>query len=304
MVLPTPTPTREPPRGASRWRRGLLGLALALLAAAGPASARTADTTRIRVPPFDAPRDGRPGYFFELLDLALKKTLDSHGPFEVSVLREVVSLERAVSELKKGQLIDLVFTAPNPGLTDGLRAIPVSLLKELNNYRVLLIRDGEQARFDRVRSLDDLRQLTAGLGLQWVDTKIMRHNGFRVEGSALHENLFTMLAAKRFDFFPRGIYEIQSDFRRYQDLGLAIERTLFLYYEAPFQFFVNPANARLAERIETGLRIALADGSFDRLLMSYAEFRAALEMQRTAPRRLLRLAPLPADCGTACQRDR
>lgn len=77
-------------------------------------------------------------------------------------------------------------------------------------------------------------------------------------------------------------------------MGLAIERSLFLYYEAPFYFFVSPANARLAERLSIGLQAAQADGSFDRLLNSYPEFRAAAEMQRSDPRRLLRLAPLPS----------
>lgn len=284
------------------WRRAapMLGaLAIAVTVALLPARLLAAQPTRILVPPFDAPRDGRPGYFFEVLDLALRKTQSRYGPYEVHVLNESISLERAVSELKKRQLIDLVFTPPNPGLTEGLRPIPISLLKELNNYRVLLIRRGEQARFDKVNSVEDLKAMTAGLGLQWVDTKILRHNGFRVEGSVLHEKLFGMLAAKRFDFFPRGIYEVRSDFEKYQELGLAIEQGLFLHYEAPFYFFVHPANTKLATRLETGLRIAIADGSFDRLLTSYPEFKAALELQRSAARRLIRLAPWPAACGAA-----
>ncbi len=292
MVLPTLLPRLCP----AAWRIAGRALLLVGLCALGARAVQAAEPTRIRVPAFDAPRDGRPGYFFEVLALALKKTQDSHGPYEVAILKEVISLERALTELKNGQLIDLVFTAPNPGLTSGLRPIPVSLLKELNNYRILLIRQGEQARFDRIRTLDELRQLTAGLGSQWVDTKILRRNGFTVEGSASHETLFKMLAAKRFDFFPRGIYEVQSDFKKYQELGLAIEDKLFLYYEAPFYFFVNEANTPLAERLELGLKRALADGSFDRLLTSYPEFKAALEVQHSAPRRLLRLAPLPASC--------
>ncbi len=274
-------------------RRQVLG-ALALV---GP-GVRAAEPTLVRVPAFDGPRDGRPGYFFEVLDLALRKTQDSHGPYRVQVLQEVISLERAVQELKNQQLIDVVFTPPNPGLTDGLRPVPVSLLRELNNYRVLLIREGEQARFDRVRTLDDLKALRAGLGLQWVDTKILRRSGFRVEGSAWHENLFKMLAAKRFDFFPRGVYEFQSDHQKYRHLGLAVEKHLFLYYEAPFYFFVNASNSGLALRLEAGLKLAVADGSFDRLLNSYPEFKAATELQQHSGRRLLRLPPWQAACGS------
>lgn len=274
-------------------RSGLRALAAAACCVAVVAPLRASMPTRIRVPAFDGPRDGRPGYFFEVLELALSKTVDHYGPYEMSILKEEISLERALDGLRRGQLVDVVFTPPNPGLTTGLRSIPISLLKELNNYRVLLIRAGEQPRFDRVRTLDDLRQFTAGLGVQWVDAKIMRHNGFRVDGAVGHDNLFRMLAARRFDFFPRGIYEIQSDYRRYQHLGLAIEQTLFIYYDAPFYFHVHPDNVALAQRLKTGLERALADGSLDRLLVSYPEFKAALDMQRTASRRLLRLAPLP-----------
>lgn len=275
---------------------GRRAVGVALLVGWGSGAAQAAERTVVRVPPFDAPRDGRPGYFFEVLDLALRKTQASHGPYEVRVSPDVMSLERAVRGLQDASLLDVVFTAPNPGLTDGLRAVPISLLKELNNYRVLLIRQGDQARFDRIQTLDDLRTLKAGLGLQWVDTKILRHNGFKVEGASLHDNLFHMLAAGRFAYFPRGLYEYQSDLQRYQHLGLAVEEKLFLHYEAPFYFFVNARNARLAQRLEKGLRQALSDGSFDRLLASYPEFRAALELQRTADRRLLRLAPLPVRC--------
>ncbi len=265
--------------------------------AQAPAVTGSAKVTQVRVPPFDAPRDGRPGYFFEVLDLALSKTAQTHGPYRVTVVPEVMSLERALTQLRSGRTLDVVFTAPNPGLTDDLRAVPISLIKELNNYRVLLIRDGEQARFDGIRTVAQLKQLTAGLGLQWVDTKILEHNGFTVEGSARHENLFRMLAAKRFDFFPRGLYEFQSDFERYRHLGLAIENKLFLYYEAPFFFFVGPGNPKLADRLEQGLRAAIADGSFDRLLMSYPEFKAAMALQQSAQRRVLRLEPLPRECA-------
>lgn len=273
-------------------RAGLHVIALALLSLFAASGTLATELTHVRVPPFDRPRDGRPGYFLEVLDLALRKTVATHGPYRVTVLQETLSLERAVTALKAHELIDLIFIPPNPGITDGLRPVPVSLLKELNNYRILLIRKGEQERFDRVQSLQDLKALTAGLGSHWVDTKIMRRNGFRVEGSVAHDKLFEMLAAGRFDYFPRGIYEVQGDFQKYGQLGLAMEQKLFLYYDAPFYFFVNSENKKLAKRIEAGLNKALVDGSFDQLLNSYAEFRAALRLQQSSSRKVLRLAPL------------
>ena len=85
------------------------------------------------------------------------------------------------------------------------------------------------------------------------------------------------------------MYEVFNEEKLHRDKGLAIEKHLMLYYEAPFYFFVNPQNKALADRLERGLKLAQADGSFDQLLLSIPGFRRAMEEQGNGQRRLLRL---------------
>ena len=76
----------------------------------------------------------------------------------------------------------------------------ISLVRELNDYRIFLIRKGEQARFRAVRTLADLRRFTAGAGEGWPSTAVLRANGLPVVTSIGFEQLFAMLGAKRFDY--------------------------------------------------------------------------------------------------------
>jgi hypothetical protein len=115
----------------------------------------------------------------------------------------------------------------------------------------------------------------------------MRNNDLSVIGSPAYLPLFKMLAAKRFDYFPRGLYEVWNEAKIHADLGLVIEKNIMLYYEAPFYFFVNKNNPQLADRIERGLKIAITDGSFEELFASIPSFKRGLEEQKNPQRRLL-----------------
>jgi ABC-type amino acid transport substrate-binding protein len=80
-----------------------------------------------------------------------------------------------------------------------------------------------------------------------------------------------MLAANRFDAFPRGLNEARRelDERKQNYPQLAIEKSRALYFPYPVYFWVNKNNVALAKRIELGLNRSLADGSFRKLFESY-----------------------------------
>jgi hypothetical protein len=63
----------------------------------------------------------------------------------------------------------------------------------LLGYRLLLIRADDQARFAKVRTLDDLRHLRAGLGKGWADVNIFEASGVEVVEGSNYEGLFGML---------------------------------------------------------------------------------------------------------------
>jgi hypothetical protein len=159
----------------------------------------------------------------------------------------------------------------------------------LNEYRVLLIRKEDQEKFNAVHSLDDLRKLTAGTGADWPSTDILRNNHLPVITVGNASLLFSMLAAKRFDYMSRNLSEVWGEADAFERNGLVVESTLMLHGGVPFYFFVNKDNKKLAERLERGLKMAIADGSFDQLFFSTPGFKRGTDEIAFAKRRVLQL---------------
>ena len=249
-----------------------------------------AEPVKVIVPPLEKTVEGHVVYFLKALQLALKKTEASDGAFEIAFAPELISVERSVADLKNRKTINVMWTTTNKKREQDLLPVRISLVRELNNYRIFLIRKGDQAKFDQVKSLEDLGKLNAGLGSQWPDTEVMRNNDLNVVTSPGYSTLFKMLTAKRFDYFPRGLYEIWNEAEAHKDEGIVIEKNIMLYYEAPFYFFLNKKDTALADRIERGLNLAIADGSFDELLQSAPGFKRGMEEQTNGQRKLFVLS--------------
>lgn len=233
--------------------------------------------TRITLPPIEKSAEKTGSFFPRILELALQKTLSTHGPYQVSSYPHQLTNSRFLAELERNGVINLMWTMTDQTREAKLIPIKISLLKELNSYRIFLIRKDDQDRFGKINTLDELRTLRAGQGTSWPDTEILKKNQLPLVTSAHYELLFDMLKARRFDYFPRGLYEIWDEYLLHKDHDIAIEQNLMLYYHAPIYFFTNKENALLAERIETGLNLAIADGSFDELFYSYKGFKKGEE---------------------------
>lgn len=264
--------------------------ALALLSAVAlPATqpAQAAQPLRVTIPPSSPSSLAHASYFPQLLRLALEKTRASDGPYDIQTYGQPMSSARLQAELKNNGVVNLMWDGTDPRREAELLPIRFSLLRELNDYRVFLIRQGDQARFDAIRSLADLGRLSAGAGEQWPSTAVLRANGLPVVTSTGYEQLFAMLAARRFDYMPRGVYE--AWYEQQQHTGLVIEQGLFLHYHVPFHFFTSRDNPALADRVERGLRLAQADGSFDRLFRSIPAFQRSLDEIQSGRRRVIEL---------------
>jgi hypothetical protein len=97
---------------------------------------------------------------------------------------------------------------------------------------VFLVRKESLPRFANVRSLDDLRVFSFGLGLGWIDVGILRNNGLRVVTGSSYDGLFDMLDNGRFDIFLRAAAEVLGEYedRKQRMPDLAIEPGIVLYY--------------------------------------------------------------------------
>ena len=61
-----------------------------------------------------------------------------------------------------------------------LNVVRIPINRGLIGYRVFIIQKDRQADFDRVRSLADLKALTGGQGLGWIDTEIMKAANLKI----------------------------------------------------------------------------------------------------------------------------
>ncbi|MBL4911186.1 MAG: hypothetical protein JKX78_14380 [Alteromonadaceae bacterium] len=78
-----------------------------------------------------------------------------------------------------------------------------------------------------------------------------------------------MLAKKRCDYFPRGIFEAYAEQQALQAKFPELMDNFILHYPFPIYFFVKHGDKKLAQRLKTGLLIAQQDGSWLRLLKQH-----------------------------------
>lgn len=209
-------------------------------------------------------------YRWKLLETALSHTQDTEGSFRLTPYAEEVTQNRGILLLQSGA-IDVIALGTNDEREEKLLPIKIDILRGMVGFRLLVIRATDQARIAQMDDVALREQLTFGLNNHWADLPIMRANGFSVITSQEYENLFAMLAAGRFDAFPRGLNEARRelDERRQTYPQLAIEQSKALFFPYPVYFWVNKDNVALAQRIERGLKQSLADGSFRKLFESY-----------------------------------
>ena len=254
-------------RFGAAWRRlharGLALVCSQLLTSGTPAAgAQTSLTYFPAGPIYD--------YRWKLLELALAHTRNEATAPKLVPYGEDVTQNRGVQLLQSGA-IDVIALGTNVERESLIAPIKIDIMRGIVGYRIFIVRTSDRQRIADLDPQAVRKQLTFGLNSQWADVPVMRANGFTVETSTSYENLFGMLMARRFDAFPRGLNEASRELedRKVSFPQLAIEQTKALYFPFPIYFWVKRDNKALAERIEKGLKLALADGSFRKLFETF-----------------------------------
>ncbi len=211
-------------------------------------------------------KDNRVDYYLKLLDLALSKSGVDYTlrPNPVPMVPA-----RVMQIMEANQGVDVTWGPTTRELEQRLLPIRIPLDKGILGWRLFLIKPRDRHAFAQIYSLQQLKAFSAGQQRYWSDTDILRANGMKVVDSTGYISLFEMLAADRFQYFPRGVAEIWNEQMNHTDLGLEVEQHLALHYPAYTYFFVRNDNTQLAGLIEQGLRAAIKDGSFDKLFDQY-----------------------------------
>jgi len=233
--------------------------------------------------------DFKDQYFIELLTLALEKTKPKFGGYRLQPVAIDMPQERTSIMLERNEYIDLTWRMTTKDLEQRLQAIYVPLLKGLVGYRIFIIRAGSQSLFNENMTLEQLKSLPVGQGYNWPDSDILKANQFNlVLGHSI--NLLNMLQKKRFDYFPRALYEPWLEIKNNDKFF--VERNIALKYFSPMYFFVNKTNKRLAHRLNMGFMKLIDSGEFDRFFNNHEMISGVLTKVNLHQRKIFEL-PTP-----------
>ena len=240
---------------------------------------------------YDGPesaRDVRYQYHWEILRTALEKTRPKWGDYLMVASESMTEQRQRVELLNATGDLNVMYLSTTPEFERKLIGIHIPVDKNLGGYNVFLIRDGDQQRFANVRTIDDLRKFSYGLGLGWIDVGILRASHFDVVTGSSYDGLFGMLEQKRFDVFLRAATEVIDEYEKQKgkENRLAIEQTILFYYPLPMYFWFpkTEEGRRLAARAEEGMRMMIADGTYDQIFDRYQ--RHKIEELRLKDRKL------------------
>ncbi|MFC3031573.1 hypothetical protein ACFOEE_03425 [Pseudoalteromonas fenneropenaei] len=259
----------------------LLVLVLAGNVLAGTEIVRFVDATSLKNNPNNR-------YFIKALDLALRKSEKQYGDYFLKAIDIPITQQRHFVELALGR-IDVFWTMASPLRENFARAVPVPLAFGSYGIRLLAINKASQSFFAGVTNQVELSEFIALTGQDWPDTIILRESGLRLDDSHSEHDFYTLLQGNPQYYYPRGVTEIYSELSGPNGVGVEVEPNLAFVYPTVMYFYVANDNKLLANRLEAGLKAALADGSLEALFLSFPEHSEAFKQAQLHKRQLIKL---------------
>ncbi len=200
-------------------------------------------------------------YFVSVLELCLALTEVEYGDYKIIRNREILSAARAKLETEKGERLNVLFSSSWEGRLvnkESVIAHEFAALNDLLGLRNLIIRNAEAIPPQYLQTEADFKQLSAGQGFYWEDTRILRHAGIPVVEGQSFDALFPMLAQKRFDYLPLSMLEVKQvlKHKQLQHPNFRISPDIQIFYPMSLKLYVNAKEVALSERIALGLQKA------------------------------------------------
>lgn len=228
-------------------------------------------------------------YYTSLLKLALEKTQDIYGEAEVVITKEMMVQDRFFKELDAKGAIDVYWTVTSRAREQQAIPVRVPLLNGIMGYRVSIILNKRLSDFKQHYNETYLKKMIAGQGHDWPDYNVLTFNDFLVLGTSNYNSIIELLKRHRIDHFPRAINEALVELETLKDNELALEPNILLHYPSYMFFFVPRANPELAKRLEYGLELAMADGSFQCEFEKYIDINRISSQLNLPSRHLVKL---------------
>jgi len=208
----------------------------------------------------------RSNYFHDVLDLVLSKTRRNYTLTAIPVKR--VPSSRTLLMMAEGHF-DVSWVHTNQEREEKMQAIRYPIYRGLVGWRLLMVSKANEEMFSQVGNLHALQRYIAGQGHDWPDVPILRHNGLKVREAISRDSVYSQLTRSRVDYFPRGVNEIWDEIGLDSARGAVVEKHVAIHYPTAFYLFVDKSNLTLKQLLESGFELAIKDGSFEKLFMTY-----------------------------------
>ncbi|WP_169713997.1 transporter substrate-binding domain-containing protein [Oceanicoccus sagamiensis] len=240
------------------------------------------DSLTVTTVPARAGQEASHDYFVSLLKLAFSKTADNKPPVSIAYSKSYSQNGYLLELMREGSRLDILWSGSSQSREKNLLTIKIPLVKGLLGYRMPIIRQEQREQFAAIRTLEQLQSLTACQGMYWPDADILETNGIAVKRLKNNEQMFSELKRGSCDYISLAVFEGQAEIdarsKNYPDL--LFFQDLIIYYPYPMYFFVPKSKPALYERVERGLQLAIADGSFDKLMREHASTQSIYPLSR------------------------
>ena len=250
--------------------RNTLVLIILLIAPLVVQAERQIRTTVFHTPSAEVESDARRIYTVELLRLALDKTVEEYGLYELRLVSGLsVRRMQQVAQLNKYENFFFKVSYTDQ-VAEQFTYAPFPIEFGIVGYRVCFVAPSFLQESNQVTTLQQLQQHTVGQGLGWLDLDILQANEVPTVTVSQYLSLFPMVNKNRFDFLCRGINEIKLEMEQFaQSEPLTLNTSFIIRYPLPRFFFTNNNNPMATARINEGLKRAFTDGSAQALMLSF-----------------------------------
>jgi hypothetical protein len=207
----------------------------------------------------------------EVIRRALEITEPEFGAFRLDKINTTMSSARMLQSLIEGSLINTVIVPESDLWDKHTISVKVPVRLGLLSYRLLLVNKSDLSKFEKINTLDELKAIPVGLHKGWVTTKLFNLNAFNVIETGHFEGLFLMLNRYRFDYIPRGVYEVYDELASRQDVlkDIVVEPTIALFIPTMSYVNVSPTDPKIAKRLASGLLQLQNNGELKKILHKY-----------------------------------
>ncbi len=244
----------------------------------------SADTVTLNV---GLVRAGGQDYFVDLLESSLKA---AGHEVHINVLGNLPQ-KRMLYMMEQGKL-SLTWLVQSAERDATMNPVEVGITNGLIGHRILLIPQGDQARYDGVDTLEAFRnlQLTGVFGKNWFDVAVWRHNNlpYQERDGGWQQKIYRQLAARDrgVHYFSRGFFEVVEEAKAHPYLD--IEQKLMLVYDRDFRFYLSEQGKRYKPVLEASLLAAKRSGLMDRLVKKH--WAEAFEVLKPESRQVIPLS--------------